>query len=507
MGWPDRAAAATRSRCGCTPRTRPPTTSRRAAVLTPFDIPLEDGIRVDAGFETGSEVSTHYDAMLAKVIATRRPASRPPASWPACCRAPGSTAWSTNRDLLVAVLRDERFLAGEVSHRPAPAGRAPRPSRPARAARPRPLRSRWPSGPRAHAPCSSGIPVAWRNVVSQPQVTRVRGRTRRSSGGAAATATSLDGRDGRSRQARPRWRSSPTACGRRTPSRSSATRSTSTGPAGTSALRRTPRFVDPADAVASGSLLAPMPGTVVSVAVEPGSRSRPGQPVLVLEAMKMQHTVRAPGRRHGHRDRREARRAGRRRGGAGSGRAAEEADDERSVQRDRGAPGAAQGGGEAGRQVRPRVVHREGALGWEDHRAVAGDRQERLPRHQHPRGVRRRWRRHRRHRRGLRGARRAGLPAAADGRQPGDLRHHHQPLRHRGAEAALAARASATAPARWRSRSPSPTPAPTPTTSPPPPAATATSGCSTAARSTSPASTRPTTCSSSPGPRTRRPAR
>jgi propionyl-CoA carboxylase alpha chain len=53
--------------------------------------------------------------------------------------------------------------------------------------------------------------------------------------------------------------------------------------------------VDPADAVASGSLLAPMPGTVVSVNVEPGQQVEAGQAVLVLEAMKMQHTVRAPG--------------------------------------------------------------------------------------------------------------------------------------------------------------------------------------------------------------------
>ena len=55
-----------------------------------------------------------------------------------------------------------------------------------------------------------------------------------------------------------------------------------------------PRFVDPADAVASGSLLAPMPGTVVKVAVEPGQEVAAGDVVLVLEAMKMQHTVTAP---------------------------------------------------------------------------------------------------------------------------------------------------------------------------------------------------------------------
>ena len=66
------------------------------------------------------------------------------------------------------------------------------------------------------------------------------------------------------------------------------------GPAGHVRLTRVPRFTDPADAVASGSLLAPMPGTVVSVAVEQGQQVEAGQPVLVLEAMKMQHTVTAP---------------------------------------------------------------------------------------------------------------------------------------------------------------------------------------------------------------------
>ena len=59
-------------------------------------------------------------------------------------------------------------------------------------------------------------------------------------------------------------------------------------------LTRVPRFTDPADAVASGSLLAPMPGTVVRVDVETGDRVAAGQTVLVLEAMKMQHTVSAP---------------------------------------------------------------------------------------------------------------------------------------------------------------------------------------------------------------------
>ena len=51
---------------------------------------------------------------------------------------------------------------------------------------------------------------------------------------------------------------------------------------------------DPADAVAAGSLLAPMPGSVVAVHVEPGGTVAQGDVVLVLEAMKMQHNVTAP---------------------------------------------------------------------------------------------------------------------------------------------------------------------------------------------------------------------
>jgi propionyl-CoA carboxylase alpha chain len=54
------------------------------------------------------------------------------------------------------------------------------------------------------------------------------------------------------------------------------------------------RFVDPADVVAQGSLLAPMPGTVIGVPLEAGAEVTAGQTVLVLEAMKMQHTIKAP---------------------------------------------------------------------------------------------------------------------------------------------------------------------------------------------------------------------
>jgi biotin carboxyl carrier protein len=65
-------------------------------------------------------------------------------------------------------------------------------------------------------------------------------------------------------------------------------------PLGASELVERPRFPDP-DAVAHvGSLLAPMPGSVVSVAVAEGDHVVRGAAVVVLEAMKMEHTVHAP---------------------------------------------------------------------------------------------------------------------------------------------------------------------------------------------------------------------
>jgi propionyl-CoA carboxylase alpha chain len=45
----------------------------------------------------------------------------------------------------------------------------------------------------------------------------------------------------------------------------------------------------------SGSLVAPMPGTVVKVLAAPGDTVAKGDPVVVIEAMKMEHTIGAAG--------------------------------------------------------------------------------------------------------------------------------------------------------------------------------------------------------------------
>jgi propionyl-CoA carboxylase alpha chain len=278
--------------------------------LTRFDVPgvladfgplPHDGIRVDAGFGAGDEVGTHYDAMIAKVIcraATRTDAVRRLA---AALERAEIHGVRTNRDLLVEVLRHPRFLAGDVStdflDRHDLAALSPRAADPdavhASAFAAAVVLAERPRG------VQHGIPAGWRNVVSQPQRTvfTVAGeevvaewqRTRAGyasgdlraelSGGEVVMATSAPDNSGVVRRFRVYLHESHVDV---------------ESDLGHVALLRTPRFLDPADSVASGSLLAPMPGSVVRLHVEAGADVAAGQPVLVLEAMKMQHTITAP---------------------------------------------------------------------------------------------------------------------------------------------------------------------------------------------------------------------
>lgn len=66
------------------------------------------------------------------------------------------------------------------------------------------------------------------------------------------------------------------------------------GPDGSYSFEPVPVFADPTEVVAEGTLLAPMPGTVVAVRVKDGEAINRGDSLLVLEAMKMQHQLTAP---------------------------------------------------------------------------------------------------------------------------------------------------------------------------------------------------------------------
>ena len=45
---------------------------------------------------------------------------------------------------------------------------------------------------------------------------------------------------------------------------------------------------------AEGGLLAPMPGKVIALVAAEGAKVEKGAPLLILEAMKMEHTITAP---------------------------------------------------------------------------------------------------------------------------------------------------------------------------------------------------------------------
>lgn len=267
-----------------------------------FDLLASSGIRVDSGFGSGDEVSTFYDAMLAKVMAwapTREQAIRLLVAALRRARIHGVT---TNRDQLVEVLTDPVFVAGEMTttwleSRPTSAespGDSPSIDRTALVAGALMLAA----DDAARRTVQQGVPAAWRNVLSQPQRTTFGGHdpvewwgTRDGfavDGVTVVEVSPIHARlevDGVER----RWDGLIAVDHR------SATREVYIdGPDRSVRLREVPRFTDPADAVASGSLLAPMPGTVVAVKVEAGAEVSAGDVVLVLEAMKMQHTVTAP---------------------------------------------------------------------------------------------------------------------------------------------------------------------------------------------------------------------
>jgi len=267
-----------------------------------FTIPPAPGIRVETGFCDGSVVSPHYDAMLAKVIAhgrTRAEAARRLARALMRAEIHGVT---TNRDLLVAVLREPGFLAGATDtgyltrHDPA-ALAAPwaTATHALAAALARQARHR------AEAPVLGTLPSGWRNVFSAPQRVAytafgepyaVAYRITRDSVQASVNdlpmqaivhAASPDRVDLEIDGTRREYRVHQVGAEVYVDASD-----------GSSALSEVPRFGDPEKVAPAGSLLAPMPGLVLRVLAEVGAVVTAGQPLLVLEAMKMEQTVSAP---------------------------------------------------------------------------------------------------------------------------------------------------------------------------------------------------------------------
>ena len=273
--------------------------------LVVFDPAATPAVRWDSGVETGSRVGLDFDPMLAKVIAhapTRAEAAGRLALALERLHLGGVT---TNRDFLVATLRSDAFLAGDTttdfidrvqpSRAPAVEGEVRR--RAATAA------ALWLQGRnRADAAVLATLPSGWRVGRLPPQRIVLGHR-----GGALEVAyrrrrdgvfdVCCDG--GEWQEARVHaWRADRIDLevgGSRAVHRLAASGDDLfvQTPAGTADFRLVPRFVRPDGAEQAGSLAAPMPGVVIDVRVSEGQAVQAGQILVVLEAMKMEHHIKA----------------------------------------------------------------------------------------------------------------------------------------------------------------------------------------------------------------------
>jgi propionyl-CoA carboxylase alpha chain len=276
------------------------------------------GLRLDSGVEAGSVISPYYDAMLAKVIAwapSRDAAARRLAAALAQARIHGP---ATNRDLLVSLLRDPRFLAGQADTSLldgydltglAPGQQACRLSALAAALA-------QAAANRAGARTGSAALGGWRNVVSQPQRTSYDSPGGRIDVGYQWTRAGIEAAEVPDSEARADEPGGGSPGDSRPVVVAFAPEQVTLEVAGVQyrfdvareaeavwvdsafgmvALTPVPRLPAPAAVREAGSLIAPMPGSVVRLEAARGDAVTAGQPVLVLEAMKMEHLIVAPG--------------------------------------------------------------------------------------------------------------------------------------------------------------------------------------------------------------------
>jgi propionyl-CoA carboxylase alpha chain len=250
-------------------------------------------------------VSVDFDPMLAKVVAHAPTRAQAAARLALALERLHIAGVATNRDLLAGTLRHPAFLAGDTTtdflDRVAPATTLVLPE--SELERSATLAALWLQGEnRAQAPVLYAVPSGWRNgrlpaqqvsLAHGDDVIDVRYQSRRD--GSFALGERGDGGTAHIH----RW--SPTAIDAEIDGRRMTTQVTRAGDRlyvqavrGTIAFGIVPRFATPGAAAPSGGLMAPMPGVVLDVRCAPGDQVESGQTLIVLEAMKMEHVVRAP---------------------------------------------------------------------------------------------------------------------------------------------------------------------------------------------------------------------
>jgi acetyl-CoA/propionyl-CoA carboxylase biotin carboxyl carrier protein len=271
-----------------------------------FRAPTGPGIRVDTGFETGSEVTPYYDSLLAKVIAYGKDREQALARLTGALENLRVLGVTTNAGFLTRLLAVPDVVRGDfdtglIERGAAESLPSPEALRQAAIAQalaealtleaPGPEADTWdrlvswridgrapvdleletPAGDVLAisvdgAPGSAVVSVDGAEGVGVSAVALPDGRTRVVSGGRAVRwdHVTVDGR---------RWLGS--------------------GADAYSFALREP-VVESAAAAAEGSLEAPMPGTVIAVRTAAGDDVQEGQVLVVLESMKMEITLTAP---------------------------------------------------------------------------------------------------------------------------------------------------------------------------------------------------------------------
>ncbi len=272
---------------------------------TAFESSGRTEIRLDSGVVDGSVVSIHYDPMLAKVISyapTRGQAAAILADALARTRLHGVR---TNRDLLVNVLRHPAFLDGATdtaffdTH-----GLAELAAPLTDTATVRLSAVAAAIADAEHNRCTAttlaDLPSGWRNLASGNQAKAFRGiddTEYRVEYLFTRDGLVLPGDDGVEFVS-----ATPSQVVLRAGGAETAFAVARYGdsvyvdsPTGGVEFTALPRFVEPGSAVEKGSLVAPMPGLVIRLGAQLGDLVTAGQPLVWLEAMKMEHTVAAPG--------------------------------------------------------------------------------------------------------------------------------------------------------------------------------------------------------------------
>ena len=292
----------------------------RSGTLGAFSVPQRPGVRVDTGVAAGARVGTAYDPMLAKIIAHGADREQARARLLGALRHATVLGVETNLDHLIRTLQADAFRdaalhtgfygeqAEALARRPEPVGAQAALALAALAARPAPgpvpgVAPGWRSNPWPEPPLLLSLDGVEHSLAPAWTATGVRlsaqrwAEDARPPGIPAAPADPVFRAPCEARLVA----DAPPGCVveigglRVAASRIQVGACTWVAVAGrTFIVERRPDLPLTGAAAREGGLTAPMPGKVVRVAVAVGSSVAAGDPLVVLEAMKMEQVVRAP---------------------------------------------------------------------------------------------------------------------------------------------------------------------------------------------------------------------